>query len=519
MNRNITLLTVLMVLTFSAKAQKLDYLIKNGYVFDGLGNDSTLTDIGILGDRIVFLGNANTAKVQANKIIDAKGKYVAPGFIDPHTHVESNFDSDIAEKRAALIWLRQGVTTVLTGNDGYGRINTGEVFSKWEKNGIGLNVAMYVGLGPVRSAGLGTANLQPSPEDLENMKRLVEKAMQEGAMGLSTGLSYQPQNYTKTPEISALAQVAAKYGGIYDTHMRGQGWPSSKSSIAEVLEIERVAGIQVHVSHIKVGSQAAFGRSVDVIKILDSARKAGSTIDANVYPFLASSDGLSGMLPRWAREQGHTKMLANFDNEESLAKIMTHLTNDLRTVGGGQKKQLVARSKALSYLTGKTVADMAKIWSISEEETVVRLLKMQPNMGCLTFGMDENDMFNFLKKPYIAVGSDGGETHPRGAGSFAKVIGEFAIERKIMPLKEAIYKSSGLTAKIFKLKDRGVIKTGAYADILIFDPKNYRNNADYQNTAALATGVQAVFVNGQHVVEDDTYKDVLAGRIIRFNKQ
>lgn len=515
-----TFITIILSLFFlNLFAQKVDYLIKNGYVFDGLGTDSVQQDIGITGNRIVFVGNSNTHKIQAGKTIDAKGKYVSPGFIDTHTHIESNLDSKSEEKRAALIWLRQGVTTVLTGNDGYGRTNTGETFAQWEKAGIGVNVAMYVGLGPVRSAGLGTANLQPTPEDLERMKALVEKAMKEGAMGLSTGLSYQPQNYTKTPEISALAKVAAQYGGIYDTHMRGQGWPSSKYSIAEVLRIEQESGIKVHISHIKVGPQSAFGRSVDIIKILDSARKAGSSIDANVYPYLASGDGLSGMLPRWAREKGHAQMLQNFEDPALLEKIKAEIKDDLASIGGGSKKQLVSRTTALSYLTGKTVADMAQIWKISEEDAVVRLLKMQPNMSCLTFGMSESDMLNFLKKPYVMLGSDGFETHPRGAGTFSTAISEYALAKKVMPLKEMIYKGTGLTAKIFKLKDRGVIKEGAIADIVVFDPKTYKTNATYQAPAELSTGVQAVFVNGKLAVENDVFNGTLAGKPIRFNQQ
>ena len=295
MKKTVNVILIAVLCSSFSFAQKVDYVIKNGYVFNGLGTDSVLQDVGILGNRIVFVGNSTNAKIQSKKVIDARGKYVSPGFIDPHTHVENAFNSPDSEKRAALIWLRQGVTTVITGNDGYGKTNTGEIFEQWENNRIGLNVGMYVGLGPVRSQGLGSANLQPSAEDLERMKALVDKAMQEGAMGLSTGLSYQPQNYTKTPEISALAKVAAKYGGIYDTHMRGQGWPSSKFSIEEVLEIEKQSGIQVHISHIKVGPQNAFGKSDDIIKILDEARKKGSTIDANVYPYLASADALSGL--------------------------------------------------------------------------------------------------------------------------------------------------------------------------------------------------------------------------------
>ncbi len=449
-------------------AQKVDYLIKNGYVFDGLGRDSIQQDIGILGDRIVFLGKSDS-KVQAHKTIDAKGKYVTPGFIDPHTHVERNFNSADKEERAALIWLRQGVTTVLTGNDGYGTTKTGEAFAQWEKNGIGLNVAMYVGLGPIRTEVLGRADVQPTTADLAKMKTLVDEAMQGGALGLSTGLSYQPQNFAKTVEISALAKIAANYGGIYDTHMRAQGSPSSQTSIAEVLEIEKKSGIQVHISHIKI-PKSALGKSVEILKILDRARKNGSTIDANVYPYLASSDALSAMGPRWAREKGNKQLLSYLDDPASLAKIKTTIERSLQAIGGGESKQLVARSGELAYLNGQTVADVAKTWQIEEVDAVVRLFKMQPNMGVLTFGMAEEDMLNFLKQKYIAIGSDGLETHPRGAGSFAKAISEYAIAKKVLPLKEMIYKSTGLTAKIFKLKDRGVIMAGAFADIVIFDP-------------------------------------------------
>lgn len=507
---------LLALLTNSLYAQKLDYLIKNGYVFDGTGKDSVQYDIGIAKNRIVFIGNSTASNIKANKIIDAKGKYVAPGFIDPHTHIERLLDSDDKEQRAALIWLRQGVTTVLTGNDGYGKPNVGKVFGDWEKNGIGPNVAMYVGFGTVRKAVIGDKPVQPNEKQLAKMQELVEQGMKDGAIGFSTGLSYLPQAFSKTSEVVALAKAAAKYNGIYDTHMRAQSWPSSKGAIEEVLQIEKEAGIRVHISHIKSSGQVAWGKSSNIIKILDNARKNGSSIDANVYPYTASANGLRNIIPVWARENGTAAMLKNFEDPESLEKLRVSIAKSLKS---GDGKLLSTRNKAFADLNGKTIAELAKIWEIPEEDAVIKVLKMNPSITAISFGMDEADILNFYKQPYIVVGSDGSDSHPRGAGTFAKSISEYAIQQKLIPLKEMIHKCTGLTANIFKLKDRGVIKEGAIADIVIFDPKTYKANSTYQTPAALATGVQAVFVNGEQVIENDVYNGTLTGKIIRYNQQ
>ncbi len=500
-------------------AQKIDYLIKNGYVFDGTGADSVKKDIGIAGNKIVFFGNSESAKLDAKQIIDAKGKYVAPGFIDPHTHIERQLNSNDKQQRAALVWLRQGVTTVITGNDGYGKVNTGEVFSAWEKNGIGPNVGMFVGLGDVRNEVLGDKPVQPNEKQLTKMQQLVEQSMKDGAIGFSTGLSYLPQAFAKTPEVVALAKAAAKYDGIYDTHMRSQSWPSSKGAIEEVLQIEKEAGIAVHISHIKSSGRAAWGKSTNIIKLLDQARKKGSKIDANVYPYTASANGLRNIIPVWARENGTAAMIASFDDAEALAKITEAVARSLKSSGGGVGKLLSTRNKSQQYLNGKTIADMAQTWGITEEDAVIKVLRINPTITAISFGMDEADIINFLKQPYIVVGSDGSDTHPRGAGSFAKVISEYAIQQNVLPLKQMIHKSTGLTARIFKLKDRGVIKEGAFADIVIFDPKTYKANATYQKPADLATGVKAVIVNGELVIENDEYNGTLAGKVIRFNQQ
>ncbi len=499
-------------------AQKVDYLIKNGYVFDGTGTDSVAYDIGILKNRIVFIGNSTKSGIQAVEVIDAKGKYVAPGFIDPHTHIERLLNSDDKEQRAALIWLRQGVTTVLTGNDGYRTVNTAKTFSDWEKNGIGPNVAMYVGFGPVRSAVMGDMPVQPNQKQIVKMQELVEKSMKDGAIGFSTGLSYLPQTFSKTPEVVALAKSAAKYDGMYDTHMRAQSWPSSKVAIEEVLEIEKESGIKVHISHIKSSGEAAWGKSANIIKILDNARKKGSTIAANVYPYTASNNGLRGILPLWSREAGTKEMVKYFDDSEKLEQIKISLTKKLGN-GGGATQMLSTRSKSMAEINGKTIEEVSKIWGMSQEDVVIAVLKRNPTIGVISFGMQEEDVINFLKQPYIVVGSDGSESHPRGAGSFAKVINEYAIDQKIMPLKQMIYKCTGLTAKMFNLKDRGIIKEGAIADIVIFDPKMYKSNSTYQNPAAFATGIQSVFVNGDLVIKNDKYNGKLPGKVIRYNQQ
>lgn len=498
---------------------KVDYLIKNAYVFDGTGIDSVLIDVGVSGDRIVFVGNSKNTKIIAKKEIDASGKYLSPGFIDPHTHIERLFNSSKSEDRAALIWLRQGVTTVLTGNDGYGLTNTGDIFSKWESNGIGLNVGMYIGFGPVRTEVLGSKPAQPNPQQIIEMQGIVDKAMQEGAIGFSTGLSYLPQTFSKTPEIVALSKAAAKYDGIYDTHMRAQSWPSSKEAIEEVLTIEKEAGIRVHISHIKSSGISAFGKSINIIKLLQDARKKGSSITASVYPYTASANGLRGKLPLWSRENGNSEMLANFDNPEKLEKIKAALRDNLKRAGGGRNEMISTRSKSMANLNGKTIEEISKEWNVSEEETIIKILRRNPTIGVISFGMREDDIENFIKQPYICVGSDGSDSHPRGAGTFAKVIGEFVLQKKMMPLKEMIHKSTGLTAQIFKLKDRGVIKEGAYADIVVFDPKTYKANSNYEEPANLATGVQAVFVNGQLVIANDNFNGKLVGKPIRYNKQ
>jgi len=517
--KKIFIVGLLVSLTSSLYAQKLDYLIKNGYVFDGTGKDSAQYDIGIAKDRIVFIGNSAASNIKAGKVIDAEGKYIAPGFIDPHTHIERLLNSDNKQERAALIWLRQGVTTVLTGNDGGGKPNVGKVFNNWEKNGIGPNVAMYVGFGAVRNAVIGDKPVQPNEKQLAKMQELVEQGMKDGAIGFSTGLSYLPQAFSKTPEVVALAKAAAKYNGIYDTHMRAQSWPSSKGAIEEVLQIEKEAGIRVHISHIKSSGQVAWGKSSNIIKILDNARKNGSSIDANVYPYTASANGLRNIIPVWAREDGTAAMLKNFEDPESLEKLRTSIAKSLKSSGGGEGKLLATRNKSQADLNGKTIADLAKTWDISEEDAVIKVLKINPSITAISFGMDEGDILNFYKQPYIVVGSDGSDSHPRGAGTFAKSIGEYAIQQKLIPLKEMIYKCTGLTASIFKLKDRGVIKEGAIADIVVFDPKTYKANSTYQSPAELATGVQAVFVNGQQVINNDEYNGTLAGKVIRYNQQ
>lgn len=518
--KKLFIIGLLASITTGLYAQKVDYLIKNGYVFDGTGADSVKQDIGISADRIVFIGNSANSNIQANKIIDAEGKYISPGFIDPHTHIERLLNANEKETRAAQIWLRQGVTTVLTGNDGYGTINTGKTFSKWEKNGIGLNVAMYVGLGAVRNEVLGQNDVQPTSQQLIKMQNIVEQSMKEGAIGLSTGLSYLPQAFSKTPEVIALAKIAAKYNGIYDTHMRAQSWPSSKGAIEEVLEIEKEAGIQVHISHIKSSGQVAWGKSSNIIDILDEARKNGSSIDANVYPYTASANGLRNMIPVWARKDGTAAMLKNFEDHAALVKIKAAVARGLKSSGGGAGKLLATRNSATrAELNGKTIEDLAKTWGVPEEDAVIKALTMNPTVTAISFGMNEDDVINFIKQPYISIGSDGSASHPRGAGSFAKVIGEYSLEKKILPLKEMIYKCTGLTAQTFKLKDRGIIKKGAMADIVVFNPDTYKANSTYESPAELATGVDAVFVNGQLVIQNDTFTGELAGKVIRYNQQ
>ena len=490
-----------------------DVYIKNACIFDGSLKDSTFNDIAISGDKIVYIGKP-IKNVQAKNIINAKGLIVAPGFIDPHTHADSALNSPDKLQRANLLYLAQGVTTVFLGNDGWGSFNVAQQLQKYQQNGIGTNIATFVGFGPVRQKILNNENRLPNAQELAQMKKLVEKAMKEGAIGISTGLSYIPQNFSTTAEIIELSKIVAAYGGTYDTHMRNQGKGSIKA-IDENLEIGRKANIPIHISHIKASGPTAHGLSTAIIDHIAEARKTGLNVTASVYPYLAAGDDLNILIPTWAKRTGAAQMLRNFKNPDSLLAIKEAIAKSITGMGGADKLRLYCLHD--TFYHGKTVADLVNTQQKNSVDVVVEALTKHPAMEVHSFVISEKDLNNFIKQPWIMTCSDGVSGHPRAAGSFTKKIREFVLDRKLISMKFAIHTSTGLTADFFKLKNRGYIKKGYYADLVIFDPKNIKDNATYSNPFELATGINYVMVNGKFAIEKGTYNGKLLGKTLKLN--
>lgn len=490
----------------------VDVLLVNGNVFIGTLTEAQQLDVGIKDDRIVFVGKSSETTIEATKIVDIQGLTLAPGFIDPHTHTESLLSSTNRTSRTVLPYLSQGVTTILTGNDGYGTIHTSTSLNDWEKRGIGVNAGLFVGFGSIRREIMGTSNAAPTSNQLTQMQNIVERAMTEGAFGLSTGLSYIPQNFSTTSEVQFVAKPVGKYKGIYDTHMRTQG-TSSITSINEVLKIGEGNAMRLHISHIKASGKAAWGMSGDFINYIKNARANGIDITANVYPYLASSDALNGLVPQWARVDGNNKLLQYLNDSVKVEEIKTHLTTSI--AGRGANDIVIAYPSDLT-IHNKSIHQLSEEWNMSYEDVVVRVLKFSPGIGVFSFVMSEEDVRNFIKEPWIMTGSDGTTTHPRAAGTFAKMIGHYAIREKVIDLKLAIHKSTGLTAETFQIKDRGFIREGYFADIVVFDANTYIDKATYKDYNLAPDGVKYVYINGKLVIEDGKHNGILAGKALRF---
>lgn len=497
---------------------KLDVLIKNAWVFDGTGNDSVQIDIGIKKDRITFVGKLE-GLMGAHRIIDATGLYLAPGFIDPHTHHNASLMSESAERRALLRVLKQGVTTVFMGNDGSGPMPIGETLEQWEEEGIGVNAALFVPQGTVRARVIGYRNIGVSDEQIDQMKGLVEQGMKEGAFGLSTGLFYTPGFFSSTDEVIELSKVAAAYGGIYDTHQRDEGSQSIGviNSVKEVLEIGEKANIPVHISHIKVSGMPSWGKSTNIIRLIEEAQGKGIKVTANQYPYVASRTSLSAaILPPWVRDGGSSVMKKNLQDSVVRDSILRGI-KELITVRSGTADRLFLSIPSDHFLHNKSLDEVAKAWNMTPEAATIEILKKK-SPSVHSFSMTEEDLLNFMRQPWVMVGSDGGGGHPRAFGTFPRVLRRYALDKNVLSLATAIHKSTGLTAKTLSIKDRGLIKEGYYADIILFDPKTVTDKAEFGNAEQLAVGIEYVLVNGQLTIDQGVYTKRLAGKSLRLNE-
>lgn len=497
----------------TAQSQKLDLLLRGGNLIDGTGAEGVVADVGIAGDRIVFVGDAARENRQADRIIDARGLTIAPGFIDPHTHAAEDLSSPTGKTNQNFLF--QGVTTVFTANDGSGPLPIGETLARWQEQGIGTNVALFVGHGSVRRKVLGMSDAAPTAEQLEQMKSIVREAMQQGAIGLSTGLYYAPGSYAKTDEVVALARVAAEFGGVYDTHLRDESTYSIgvMKSIEEAIQIGREARLPIHLSHLKMLGVDVWGRSEEAIRIVEAARREGIDVTANQYPYTASGTSLTAALvPRWAEVGGTEELIKRIGDPAVRPRLVSEMETNLKRRGGANAILITGtRNRAL---VGKRLDAIAQETGKSPVESALEIIK-QGGAGIASFNMNEKDIENLMKQPWMMTGSDGSSGHPRKYGTYPRKIREYVLTRQVISLPRMIQASSWQVSETFGLRERGRIAPGYFADLIVFDEKTIAEKATYEQPTILAVGMRYVVVNGKLAIDEGKYTGALAGRALR----
>jgi N-acyl-D-amino-acid deacylase len=490
--------------------QSVDILIQGGTIYDGSEAKPYVGDVTISGDKIVYVGRA--AHVSAKKTINAKGMIVSPGLIDGHSHSQHFLQDNDPQQRQAPAYLAQGVSTVIIGVDGGGLPELKDQFDHFRQQGTGVNMASYVGFGTIRQRVIGSDARAPSAAELATEKELVAKGMCEGAIGFSTGLFYAPQSFAKTDEVIELAKEAAKRGGIYDTHQRDESSYSIGiiASTNEVLEIGREAHMPVHISHIKALGNDVWGKSADVIKLIDDARAAGQNVTANQYPWLASHTGLeAALVPRWVVDGGYPAMIKRFNDPQLIDKIKTEMTDNLRRRNGPHS---ILFTNPGHPWTGKYLDEVAKDWKVDPVDAAIRILRQTQHESIVSFNMSQPDVDNFMKQPWDVTSTDGGPGHPREYATFPIKYLDYVKKRHVISTVDFIHRSTGLSADIYMLDHRGYLKPGYYADVLVLNPDTYAPKADFVHWNELSTGVVDLVINGKLAVDHGVMTDVLSGR-------
>jgi len=498
-------------------------IFRNATLYDGTGKPGVKGDLHIKGDRIVSIGEVG--KVEGATEIDATGLVICPGFIDLHTHCDSS-GSGVASKtgRTNKNYVTQGCTTVITGNCGSGPVDTAAYFKTLDSNGIGTNVIHLAPHNSIRSRVMGNVNREPTAAELVKMEALVDRAMNDGAWGMATGLIYNPGTYAKTDEIIALAKIVGKHGGMYASHIRNESG-GLLDAIDEAIRIGAGSGCRVHISHIKASGRSTWGKSGDAVALIESARKKGMKVTADQYPYIASSTSLRAtVVPTKYREGNQKDFVARLDDPKIGPAMKKDIASALEGRAGGKRIQ-IARYTPKPTWQGKRVSDIAEAEGKSPLDIV---LEIERNGGAqvVNFAMTEEDVRVYMKQPWVATASDGGVQspgntfpHPRSYGTFPRKIGRYAIEDKVITLEYAIRSATGLPADILQLPERGYLKEGYFADVVVFDPKAFRDVATFEKPHQYAAGVQWVYVNGHATVADGMFKsDELGGRALRHKK-
>jgi N-acyl-D-aspartate/D-glutamate deacylase len=492
----------------SAPPQRVDLLISGGTVFTG--SEAPFTgDVAIVGDHIVAVGPH--LALPARRTIDAHGMVVAPGFIDPHTHMGDALVSGDARERLIPMFLLQGVTTAFIGNDGGGAIEVGKVLGSAAEKPVGINYASYTGFGTIRAAVIGEAKRDPTPAELARMKVMVARAMCQGALGLSTGLFYAPQSFSKTDEVVALSAEAARFGGYYDSHIRDESsyTVGLMAAIDEAIAIARDAHIPVHISHIKALGVDVQGKAPEVIARIDAARAAGLDITASQYPWSASGTSLvASLIPLWAQDGGRAALLKRFDDPALAAKLHADIVENMRKRGGPDSLLIVEGS-----YRNRKLSDVAKAMGLDPVAAAIAVIRIA-DPGVVSFNQSEADIAAFMRQPWVMTDSDASPGHPRVYGTFARKYAKYVAADHVLTLREFIERSSSLTADWFHLAGRGHLRAGAFADVVLFDPASYASRATYEAPTLYASGVRTVLVNGVLAVDGGKLTGRAAGRAL-----
>jgi N-acyl-D-amino-acid deacylase len=502
-----------------AAAPGFDLLITNGRIVDGSGNPWFRTDIGIKDGRIARLGRINPA--EARQTIDAQGQIVAPGFIDVHTHVESLYSLPAAEN-----FIRMGVTTLVTGNCGGSAIDVAQFLGRIKEKPLTVNLATLIAHGSVRREAMGSDDRPPTPDEMKKMEALVEQGMKDGAVGLSTGLIYVPGTYAKTDEITDLARIAARYGGVYATHMRSEG-EYVADAIRESIQIGEQAGLPVEISHFKISSKKLWGQTPMTLGLVREARARGLMVTVDQYAYTASSTSLESRLPGWLRAGGLNEAKKRLADQSTRERVMNEMKDVLKRNGFKDYSYAVVASYAPDKsFNGKSIAEITnqargKKDVKSQIEQIIAMYEAG-GAGMIYHGMNEDDVQQIMREPFTMIASDSGVhqqdesvPHPRGYGNNVRVLGHYVRELHLISLEDAIRKMTSLPAQTFGFRDRGMVREGFAADLTIFDEKTVADRATFDKPHQYPVGISKVIVIGELVLVNDQVGSARPGVALR----
>ncbi len=502
----------------AALAQTYDVLIRDGRVLDGSGNPWTQADVAIRGDRIAAVGVLSGAT--ARTVIDAAGLYVAPGFIDAHSHAGGGLTDDTLSAAEPL--LAQGITTVVVNPDGGGAVDLAEQRTELLEYGLGVNAAPLIPHGAIRDSVLGMADRTPTADELDRMRALVRQGMEAGGFGLSSGPFYAPGSYAATDEFIELSKVVAEYGGVYQSHIRDESnyTIGLVAAVDEVITIAREAELPGIITHIKALGPPVWGFSAAVAMRVERARDEGVEVFADQYPYDASATSLTAALvPRWAEAGGRDSLVARIRDSEARDRMLADMEANLARRGGADRIQFRTFGPDPS-IEGQTLAEVAQARGGDPLVTALDLIA-QDNPGIVSFNMHQNDVRQFMQQPWTMTCSDGGLVamgegvpHPRNYGAFPRKLRRYVMEEGVVELGFAIRSMTHLSASVMGIPDRGQLRAGAYADVVVFNPERLRDTGAFQDPHQLAEGMEQVIVNGQFAVRDGAFTGERPGRVL-----